>query len=237
MISCSWAAIVKFIPNIVPHPAVVTSALLGLVPAFVALVVLLLAASWAQWRKRELDRIRLRPGEYLHDPDTLAERHRLIVSRGMMLVLVAFIAVMAVLSLLGVARRGASILATIRNWTRPAMAAAGLMAVAVVGWFRTPLATALGILADVLTYLNDYSWNSRKSQSAGPDTDRRAGQATTHGVARLQQGLRRHGTSAPASSGYWLRERIQDRLKVLVNQLIRMSARTCSPSLPIVREP
>ena len=221
MISCAWAATVKFIPNIVPDAAAVTSALWGLVPAFVALVVLLLPAGWVQWRKRELDRIRLRPGEYLRDPDTLAERHRLIVSRGMMFVLVAFIAVMAVLSLLVVTGRGASVLGTIDNGMPLAMAAAGLMAVALISWFRTPLATALGILADVLTYLNDYSWNSRTVQSAGRDTDLRTGHATTPGVAERNRDRADTAQTPPPPSGYWLRERIQDRLKVLVNQLIR----------------
>lgn len=219
MTSCAWAAIVKFIPKIVPHPAAVTSALWGLVPAFAALFALLVTAGWVLWRKRELGQIP--PEDYLSDPDTLAERYRLIVSRGMMLVLGGFIIVMAVLSLVVVAGWGTSVLDTIRDLMVPAMAVAGVMAVAVVGWFRTPFATALGILADVLTYLNDYSWNSRKVWSTGPDTDHLPGHATTPGVVARNKDFTDVAQTPPPPSGYWLRERIKDRLKVLVHQLIR----------------
>lgn len=225
-ISCAWAAIVNFKPDIVPHPEHVTSALWGLVPALATLVALLVAAGWVWWRKRELGRIL--PKEYLRDPDALAERHRLIVSRGMMVVLVAFIFITALLGLLAV---HSLVIGDVGPWARLlkaigaamplAMTAAGLMAVAVVGWFRTPFATALGILADVLTYLNDYSWNSREVGSTGPDRGRGARGATTPAGAASNKGRADATQTVTRPHGYWLRERIKDRLKVLVNQLIR----------------
>ena len=220
-----WAAIVNTVGDAIPHPAHVSIGIWGLVPALLALVALLGAAVVAWIRKAELRRQPI--GEYLAERDALAERYRLIVSKGMMAVLGAFIVTMLALSLAALVNfvlGDHSPISPLFGWIVSviphALTITAIIAAVVVGSFRTSFAAVLDILTDVLTYLNDYSWDSEEF-SSNDDQQRsvRKGVATTTFVERVLR-WRKPVEDADQPRGYWRRARIQDRLKVLVNQLI-----------------
>lgn len=220
-----WATIVRVASEVIPHPAHVNFGIWGLVPALLALVALLAAAVVAWLRKAEL---RSRPiSEYLAQRDAIAERYRLIVSKGMMAVLVVFIILMLLLgvaALVNFSVGGHTPVSPLFSWIVGAIPYAltitTMIAAVVVVSFRDSFAAVLGILTDVLTYLNDYSWDSEEFRD-NEDGERktRKGFATTTFVERIL-GWRRPVDDPHMPKGYWRRERIQDRLKVLVNQLI-----------------
>lgn len=97
----------------------------------------------------------------------------------------------------------AGIGAFLRKLTQPVTLVLGILGVALVTWAGSQLKMGLEILTDVITYLNDYDW--------------RWGTATP-GSAAIDRLLPRGGSAEDA--GYFLRERIKDRFKVLVDELI-----------------
>jgi len=224
-IASFWIAIVSATPEVISHPAHVNLGIWGLVPALLAMVALLVAAVVAWVRKAELRR---RPvEEYLADRNALAERYRLIVSKGMMGVLAAFVVAMLVLGLAAIANFSLgdrSPISPLFDWIVSAipfaMTITAMIAAVVVGTFRKSFAAVLGILTDVLTYLNDYSWDPEGLGSSDePERSVERGLATTTFVERLLR-WRRPEEDPHRPRGYWRRARIQDRLTVLVNQLI-----------------
>jgi hypothetical protein len=226
MLSSIWAAIGNMAEEVIPHPAYIRSGIWGSLPALIALIALLGAALIAWRRKSELSSASVQ--DYLSRPEYFAERYRLIVSRGMMGVLVAFLIGMLLISLGAIVNfvlddRSplAGIFTEIARLTPYAMTVAALIGTLMVGVFRTSFAAGLGILTDVLTYLNDYSWDSRGilrgDAHAAPI---RKGSPSGTAMERIPGG-REQGVESSKPHGYWRRERIQDRLKVLINQLIR----------------
>lgn len=129
---------------------------------------------------------------------------------------------------------------------------AGAAALA-VGVLRAPLATGIGIATDVIVYLNSYGWpkppaaGQMPGDAGGPEAPDGGGPAPAAGTAPAAAGLADGSTGrtlleraglgwlgrswlAPAAGedrpphGYWLRERIQDRLRTLLEALLRNEA-------------
>jgi hypothetical protein len=136
--------------------------------------------------------------------------HRLIVNDafsavflvgGVSLAVCGFVLLCVVFGLLGTENAVAKML---QDYTGPVIVGLGLFGVAIFAWFRPGLQLALGILIDVITYINDYDWRWGT------------------GVPSRTM-LERH-TSLGRGSGGWCyhpRERIKNRFKVLMNELIR----------------
>jgi hypothetical protein len=224
-IASFWIAIVNTPLDVIAHPEQINLGIWALVPALLALVALLAAAVIAWMRKAELRR---RPvAEYLAKRNLLAERYRLIVSKGMMGVLIAFIVTMLTLGLAALVNFSLDdhpVLAPLFDWIvgaiPHAMTITAIIAAVIVGSFRNSFAAVLGILTDVLTYLNDYSWDSEELKSTDKqEQPLRKGVATTTFVERILR-WPEPSRKPDRARGYWRRRRIQDRLKVLVNQLI-----------------
>ena len=72
------------------------------------------------------------------------------------------------------------------------------------------LRAGLGIAIDVITWLNDHSWNSLEMQTEETRT-----LAETMVPGPLQAGI------GKKAQGYWRRERIKNRLKVMMEKLLR----------------
>lgn len=211
-----WAAVMNLPFAVVRNPDHVAGALRLVVPAAAALVLIALAGGFVHLRKgREMGAVP--PAAYLARRDTLAERHRLIVAPTLLWVLRLFLVVVSVLGLWGVVGAGGPLVLSHAavNWT---IAGIGLGGVALTGFARGAFAMGIGILADVVVYLNDYSW---KSEETDPATGQPFGTHTRTPLERLF-GLRQ--TPPPDSvmpQGYWMRRRIGDRLDVLMQRLIR----------------
>lgn len=211
-----WAAVMNLPGNLARNPEHVAGALRLVIPAALALLLIAAAGSYVHLRKGREMRA-LPPADYLKRRDTLAERHRLIVAPALLRVLRLFLAAVAALGFWGAIGADGPLVMSHQavNWT---IAGIGLGGVALTGFARGAFAMGIGILADVVVYLNDYSW---KSAEIDPATGQPFGNHTRTPVERLL-GLRR---VAPDESvmpqGYWLRRRIGDRLDVLMQRLIR----------------
>lgn len=218
MIACAWAIISYLSPPSIPNNEHIYSGLRGLLPALVGLLAVLAAAGYVWNGKRVLKD--LKPELYLQNPGKFADKHRLIVSNSILWMLVFTILIMSLVSFDAVihAISDESLLPEqtntfIRDTMSYILVLVASLAILAIGVFRNSFAAGLGILTDVLTYLNDYSWNSSVSPSlastAQPDPSR----------TFLERWLGKNKDNNKAR-GYWQRKRIQDRMVVLVNQLV-----------------
>ena len=212
-----WSAVMKLPGALVTNKDHVYSALRLVVPAVAALALLALAGGLVHWRKR---RELVRPQDFLATRDRLADRHRLLVARSMLWVLRLFLVLVALIPLLGVAGVLQGWLSLPNSSVSWAMAIVGLLAVVLTGLARGAFALGVGIVADVVVYLNDYSWKSREMD---PTTGKERGTHTRTPMEKLLR-LRLQPPTRDAPQGYWMRRRIGDRLDVLVRRLIRQEA-------------
>ncbi len=219
---------------------VLISALRGLVPAVIGVLLLGVFAAWVFAAKARMFRADgpgkgFEPRSYLDDADGHAERARLLVSKPMLAVPIIFI-----ISLFGLILHALffpewePLNDVLRRGTGTALAALALIGLLLVVYLREEFAAGLGILTDVLAYLNDYSWAQTRFEAQ--QTERREGRMPAQSffvdsqapgfVARLWNWLQVISTRkldpprADAPQGYWLRRRIQDRLRVLMATLI-----------------
>lgn len=217
----------------------VTSVLRALAPAIFILVLVVLVTSLMFLAHRGALRNLRSPAYYLNnDPDNSAEQGRLIVSQWSMRVLAAFFPVMLVVIVASFAaafsdgywaRRVLSSVSIagvtetrdgLITWTGPVLKIlAGMVALALTLGGRS-LSRGINIATDILTYINDYSWNSdRVETTAAEDRDTPMFTATR---TFLERGFGLRTTPVPKNQprGYWLRRRIQNRLSLLVERLI-----------------
>lgn len=212
---------------------VVDVALIGMPTSFVALVLLgAFALRIETLKKRALRTVT--PKTYRDNREVLANRHRLIVSRILTNVLLIFVAILLwdgarlliwgietqfVVTLLALILTGFSVVCGWLGLSLPVpesetirdgfLTIFGLLGFGVVAWFRGGLAQVINILTDVIAYVNNHSWTVT------------GGNHRTLLVERLT-GLAGYQLARAADfSGYWLRNRIQDRMKVLLTEMIR----------------
>lgn len=229
-----WYTVMKLPPTLVANRDHVYSALRLVVPAVVGLGLLAMAGGLIHWRKVTVLG-KSEPNSYLALRDDLAERYRLIVGRRLLWILRFFLLAVAGFPLFHLAGKpGLSNDAV--GW---AMAGVGLFAVVLTGAARGAFAMGVGIVADVVVYLNDYSWNSQEPDPAtgaprGTDTrtlteaifllrrkPKPAQVQPPDQAASMGQVAQAKRQSRDVPKGYWLRHRIGQRLDRLVRRLIQ----------------
>ena len=197
-------------------------------PAIAALVLLGIVAVALDWRKarafRDFD-----PPRYLARRDRLANQHRLIVGRGLVLVLALFPAALVVLGVFTVTdcqflpeTSCRNLLDRNRDLIPTLIAVVGVVALILGLAGRRELATGVAIFTDVLVYLNDYSWRSRDAELGADRSTPPQTPLNTRTLTERACGLRR--AADDTRQGYWLRGRIHSRMKVLMDTLLRDEA-------------
>jgi hypothetical protein len=224
MISGVWATLAglrKLGWDASPDDIVLNASFVGLPLDFAFLLLLAVAGLYLNHRKgRELSRTAV--ATYKAFAEALAARHRLIVARGLLAILAAFMLVTTWLTL--VIAIGANdkftkgLLAGFNSLTQTTLSLSAAIGALLVGGLATYASAGLGIVSDVLTYLNDYSWNSKEPVAMGKRVRARGGKTRNwieRGLGVTPKNWRKGG-----KRGYFLRERIKNRLKVLVDELI-----------------
>jgi hypothetical protein len=216
-----WASVLKLPFDWGMNPNHINSALRGVGPAVVALVLLIGLAAGLHFRKlRELGRLP-RPAAYFDDAPYYAEHHRLLIGRRLLWALNAFVIAVFLLSLDGILRGlgwghvlPVNIPEFLQRYAGWFMSGLALVAALVLGYARNAFALGIAIFTDVLVYLNDYSWDTAASD------DQRNGDRSPGWFRRIFGLSSTRDRDPDAPHGYWPRQRIQDRLKVLMAQLI-----------------
>lgn len=161
----------------------------------------------------------VRPETYLAAADQNADRLRLVIPgcvRATLLAMPVFILILIVASAhyasnhCGTAAVG-RLFCLLEEYIMPLLAYAvtGILAVAPIA--MRPLSLGINVAGDVIIYLNDFHW--RRTPDAPPS--RTFAETAFPGLLRV----RRH--ILPPQFGYAFRIRIQDRLRNLVNDLIK----------------
>lgn len=151
---------------------------------------------------------------------------RFLVAGALVIVLLLMTGILeGVVSKLGASQFFGADNSDVVGWSLGVLAGAGALAIGVA---RGALGAGIGIAIDVLSYINSYSWNSW--QDVLPDgaqgvrnsrrIDRGEEEESRTLLERLPIPWLRDAPSRRKDWGYWLRRRIQDRLRVLVAGLI-----------------
>ncbi|TVS05500.1 MAG: hypothetical protein EA407_02030 [Rhodobacteraceae bacterium] len=229
---------------LVPDEEILVATLRGVLPALLGVVALVLVAVGIFIRKTHVFRSTAKggsflPADYLKDRERLAERYRLLVSKWMLAVPMVFLASLLGLYLhaLGIwpLARAGWLDAALREWTGAFLFALALVSLALILYLREAFIAGLGILSDVLAYLNDYSWaHDRLEAEQGKDSQPTAQGARAFVAHDARQrlrfvdllkvlfGLKLEPPPEGAPRGFWKRNRIQDRLRVFVETFLEI---------------
>lgn len=188
-------------------------------PAAAALIVLALVAAAIHVRKsRAFDCATFKPEDYLAGREALAEKYRLIVGWGLLRVLDGFLVVVTLyFALLVLPTPLANMLDSLNDKVMIVLVAGvGILTVLTVLAGQRGLAAGVAIFADVLAYLNDYSWSSRER-----DRDIGTGALTVQPRTVMERalGIEPNG-GTQRKQGFWLRGRIHARMQMLMDRLI-----------------
>ncbi len=150
----------------------------------------------------------------------LANQHRIIMSRYMIcairgfLFLFAFSSIAGTLFLSGFLQSRAGVLTPIEDlmhrYFGQILAGLAVFSSVLFAFGQQQLRAGLGIAIDVITWLNDESWGSRERQT---NETRLFAERWFPRLLNAGSGVKNHG--------YWRRERIKNRLKVMMSKLIR----------------
>jgi hypothetical protein len=224
VISIIWAVISSAAGDIIP-PSIPLQGILGALVYCVAGLVAIAIGALLAFIRTKLWAKNFEPSQYI-DPenknvaDNLGNKNRMITSsfilwplRGFLAVLTLF-AIGATAKLYGWNLPGGRITASITNINSDTFSAIMLALTAIGGLAvaagQKPLRAGLGIAIDVITWLNDHSWDSAERGQTGTRT------LFERGLPKLFSA--KSGTN---QQGYWRRERIKQRLEVLTTQLIK----------------
>ncbi len=224
LIGTIWAIIHKtpgeFIPSAIPLQGVL-GALVYCITGLVAIAVgaLLAFVRTQRWAKN------FDPTNYI-DPTNGAvaqrysDQNRMITSEFILWPLRGFLFILAVFSLAAVAQfydlsfPGKAFAASLTGINGDTFTAT-MLALTALGGFavaagQAPLRAGLGIAIDVITWLNDHSWDSTECKRTETCTVFERAMPAVYAAKSNRK-----------AEGYWRRERIKLRLDVLANQLIR----------------
>ncbi len=150
----------------------------------------------------------------------IANRHRIIMSPYMIyaiwvfLLLFALSSIAATLYLSGLLQSRAGVLTPVEDFMHrnfgQVLAALAVGSSLLFAFGQQQLRAGLGIAIDVITWLNDESWNSREHDTK---ETRIFAERWFPTALKADKGTKNHG--------YWRRERIKNRLKVMMSKLIR----------------
>lgn len=188
--------------NFLPHANYLQSTLF-LLAAAVFFLVVLIAITVAIFVSKNRWASSVDPASYFRTELDNAEKHRLIVHRWLKVALFFGFVVFALYTLVYLGTEN-------KDWfiamTAAALAIAAVIA-AGVAYYTDYLRAGLGIASDVITYLNNYSWEGGNSTALPKQTivERFLGWYPDVGAKRY----------------YYLRRRIQERLRVLIWTMLR----------------
>lgn len=167
ILAAVWGTLRSLPVAVLPDHAPVDAALAMVLPAVLALV-LVIAAGVAQVVRTQIAVGPVR--DYMAaGPDRLAETGRLVVAAPLLRVLEGFLVVLALLGLARWADPGgaaAEALGWMQAQSGPLVLGLAGVAALLVGALRAPLAVGVGIATDVLIYLNSYSWTTEPVSAA-----------------------------------------------------------------------
>ena len=226
MIAAVWATIVRLFATALPDKIQLQPILGTVAYAVIALFCVALAGGLVFLGNRRWGKA-FRPESYIDPKNPQIARahaaaHRIIMSKYMLWPIWAFLAlftyttIAGTLHLAGWIETRAGWLTTFENSIHGqfpvimAVLAAGVGLLMAIG--QQQLRAGLGIAIDVITWLNDQSWNS----AVQPDGNRE----TRIFAERWFPALLKAGPGMKAR-GYWQRGRIKNRLKVMMAKLIR----------------
>ncbi|MDB5575625.1 MAG: hypothetical protein JWR80_801 [Bradyrhizobium sp.] len=230
LIAALWAAVLKLPSayNLDLKKEAVAGALIAIGAAVIVLILLVVATARVFRLKAELKREKFSdPAAYMADSganaDAYANRYRLLMASWMLWALSIFLPlVLLTFALVPSSSYGnvawiANTRHFLENWTITIIF--GILAVgsALVYSFRAEFSAGIGILADVLAYLNNGSWMSGNTDDPYKSNEPPR-QTWLEGLFFEKK------SSLPFKAsprGYWLRRRIHDRLGVLIRDLIR----------------
>lgn len=213
------------------------------VPMAVALLIALLAVMGATFlaTRRRSGRKGAVSG-YVADREARAEAGRLVVAKAGIWFLRGTVVVAGMIVIIGIRPEAWNVAGlsladglsglrqTLGGTAGAALSVLAAVAALAIGLGRQVLGAAIGIVVDVLAYINNYSWNSwvdlrRLGGGQGqPATADRVDEKTmprSPTILEIPFPFLAKGALAPRLSGYWFRRRIQDRMRVLVAELIR----------------
>ncbi|MGL4489092.1 MAG: hypothetical protein ACRCU5_06570 [Rhizobiaceae bacterium] len=224
MIGTIWAVIHKTPGELIPSAIPLEGILGALIYCIAGLTAIAVGAMFAFIRTRRWAK-NFDPKNYI-DPangvvaHTLADKNRMITSSFILWPLRGFLFVLAVFSLVSVAQfydlpfPGIEMAS---SWTKidEVSFANIILGLTAVGGFavaagQAPLRAGLGIAIDVITWLNDHSWDSTECKRTETCT---VFERTLPALYASKSNLK--------AEGYWRRDRIKSRLDVLATQLIR----------------
>ena len=233
---------VGLLDDFVPQEEIIITALRGLLPALAGLLVLGVLAGRIFWRKHRAFRSRadgsgFRPVDYLNDRNGYAERYRLLVAKSLLVVPLVFLASLVLLYFHFFGWLPAWLTQWIdyllAEWTGMLMALLALISVGLVSRLREAFLAGLGILTDVLAYLNDFSWADDQLEAEQGSVEKAASKMPRHFVRHDEKdrlrlggwllvllGLKLDPPRRGARRGYWLRDRIHTRLRVFVETFL-----------------
>ncbi len=206
---------------------------------FVTLLTVMGATFLATWRRSgHPDAV----ASYVANREVLAETGRLVVARAGIWCLRAIVAgsglvmLLACLRVFGLTWFGdltAAPIQVFQDQVGVSLSILAALAVAAMGLGRGALGMVIGIVIDVLAYINNYSWNcwadvtrSVAADGVTPVAARVDTSAMTHSRTVLERAIPGlpWGIFGTQQQGYRFRRRIQDRLRVVVSEMLRDEA-------------
>jgi hypothetical protein len=218
-VACGLAALPDMVPcnGSADHSQLFTTSLRGIWAAVATLAVLLVVGLWFLFSRQRALRS-LSPEIYMQDADGNADRVRMVVAGSLRLALITMpvliLGLIAASALLPgdlcFAEGAESLFCVMETSIGPVLATAVAVIVAVSPILLRPLSLGINVAGDVIIYLNDLHW--RRTPKAAPT--RTFAEYLWPGLAGPSRDRLR-----PAL-GYAFRQRIQKRLRSLVQDLI-----------------
>lgn len=224
VIGAIWAVLTNTIPSLIPNE-IPLQGILGAIVYCIAGFVALAVGALIAFIRTKIWAAKFNPDDYIDKSnrsaaEKLADTNRMITSSFILWPLRAFLVALA----LFVAFTTTKLyqlplfeeqLAGPLIGTKEDTFAGALLLLATIGGLavaagQAPLRAGLGIAIDVITWLNDHSWNSAERGQTGHKT-----------VFESILPMIFYGNLENQNQGYWRRDRIKQRFDVLATQLIR----------------
>jgi hypothetical protein len=224
VIGAIWAVLSNTVPNLIPDK-IPLQGILGAIVYCIAGFVALAVGALIAFVRTKVWAAKFNPDDYIDKSnrsvaEKLADTNRMITSGFILWPLRAFLAALAVfvafatVKLYQLPLTEEQIAAQLIGTNEDTFAGA-LLLLATIGGLavaagQAPLRAGLGIAIDVITWLNDHSWNSAERGQTGHKT-----------VFERVLPKVFSGNPDNKNQGYWRRNRIKQRFDVLATQLIR----------------
>ncbi len=223
LIAAIWASIYALPFNTLPE-MIQLQPILGTVSYALGAILAVTAAGGAIFLGNQIWARNFKLGNYIVSgkpevAQAIAERHRVIIAPAMLyfiwlfLAIFTFTTIVATLYLTGNLALRAGWLTPVEDLMhdhfKAVLTVIAFAGSVVIGFGQQQLRAGLGIAIDVITWLNDHSWNSFER-----------GTSETRVFAERWFPKLLNAGSGTKTQGYWRKERIKNRLKVMMEKLI-----------------